>query len=538
MTQKKRIGIMTVCSLAGLFALYLLGSLRAGLNQKEQEDTGGVYETLPPDVSTENPLEYLAEDFTVREGFHSNLPIVVLSIDGELAEYKTFADGTEQVDETVEPYTDGSIYILAAEEGDNYLTDTPVYASQMQIKKRGHSSMAYDKSQYLMKMYCEDGSDNNTEILGMGEGDSWILNGSMADKSMLRNYLSYRIASEIGGGAAAPDSRYCEVLMEKDGKYEYQGVYLLMETVSRGANRVPIDEYKQKNDYTSYIVRRDRFTNFDVMLDTYGRINGLSEEWIGVKYPSEAKLTEKAKRFIEQDFSRIEQVIYSQNENVFRAYDRYIDIDSFVDYFLINEFFGNYDAGEHSTYMYKNSGDKLCIGPVWDFDQAMNNYFQDEMDATVLAFQTKPFFAQLTNDRRFIDCLRTRYSELRKNELSEEHVFAVMDEAVAYLKSAREREWYRWAADYQDGSFTNPHNYYLQDYEQDGEVISRFNDDYLQELYNIRTYLHKHGAAMGQELTKLYDMAEFNSSMSNENELLLLIVMALFLVPSILINRR
>lgn len=538
MSRRKWAVIMTISGFVSLCALCLLGSLRAVMNEDEREAKSGAYESLPTDNSTENPLQYIAEDFTVEDGFCSNLPIVILSMNGEPAEYKTFVDSQEVVYETVEPYIDGTIRIIASEAGQNYLTDEPVYSSLMKIKKRGHSSMSYDKPQYLMKMQDAAGEDNDTEILGMGEGSDWILNGSMADKSMLRNYLSYRIASEIGGNAAAPDSKYCEVLIERNGAYEYRGVYLLMETISRGENRVDIDKFKKKNSYTSYIVRRDRFTSFDVMLDTYGRLSGLSKEWIGVKYPSERRLTEKAKQFIEQDFSRIEQVIYSTNESVFKAYDRYIDIDSFVDYFLINEFFGNYDAGEHSTYMYKNSGGRLYIGPVWDFDQAMNNYFQEEMDPYTLAFQTKPFFAQLSKDERFIDCLKTRYSALRKGVLSEEHVFSVMEEAVAYLKSAREREWYRWAADYTDGSFENPHNYYLQDYIKDDVVVSRFNEDYEQELYTIRTYLHKHGNVIQQELTKLYDSAEVNTSIKNENELLLLIVLVLFLVPSILINRR
>lgn len=538
MSQKRRLGALTLLILLVLIILYLLGCLQSAVNKDEQEAVKGVYESLPADTSTENPLTYIAEDFTVEEGFYSNLPIVILSIEGEITDYKSFSEGPETVDESVEPYTDGSICILDSGTQRNYLTDKPVYTSQMKIKKRGHTSFSYDKPQYLMKMLDADGEENNTEILGMGEGHSWILNGSMADKSMLRNYLPYRIASEIGGSAAAPDSRYCEVLLKKDEGYEYRGLYLLTETVSRGENRVNIDSFKEKNSYTSYLVRRDRFTNFDVMLDTYGRLNGLSEEWIGVKYPSAAKLTEEAKLFIEQDFSKIEQVIYSQDENVFKTYDKYIDIDSFVDYFLINEFFGNYDAGKHSTYMYKNSGGLLHIGPVWDFDQAMNNYFQDEMEPETLAFQTKPFFEQLTKDKRFIDCLKERYSVLRKGPLSEEHIFAVMDETTAYIKSAREREWYRWAADYEDGSFTNPHNYYLQDYTKDDVVISRFNDEYEQELYNIRTYLHKHGKAIQTELTKLYKLAEFNTSLNNENELLLLIILALFLVPSILINRR
>lgn len=540
MSRKRGIQVMAVISLLGIVVLGILSVLRTGMNKEEWNARKGVYETLPEDISTGDPLEHIGNYFLVDEEFHSNLPIVILSFDGRVSEYKTFQEGQEVVYKSVEPYTDGTIRILDNNdsEKENCVSDTPVYTSIVKAKKRGHTSIFYDKPQYLLKMYQEDGLENKTEILGMGEGDTWILNGSMADKSMMRNYLPYRIASEVGGSAMAPDCRYCEVLLETKEGLEYRGVYLLQESIARGENRVDIDKSKEGEAYTSYIVRRDRFTNFDVMLDTYRRLNGLSEEWIGVKYPSEEKLTEKTKAYIEDDFSRIERVIYSESEGVFKAYDRYIDIDSFVDYFLINEFFGNYDAGNHSTYMYKNSGGKLYIGPVWDFDQALNNYYADEMENDTLAFQTKPFYEQLCKDTRFIDALKARYSELREGPLSEEHIVEVIDETKAYLTSAREREWYRWAKDYNDGSFENMHNYYLQDYVVDGMTISRFNNDYEQELYNIKNYLHKHGNAIQIELTKLYDLAEYNTSLKNENELFLLIIMVMFLLPSVLINRK
>lgn len=537
MSQNKNKVIMLSVCLAGLVLLLGLSILRVVI-ESERTQNDGSYQALVPDTSTEEPLAYLREDFTVEEAFHTNLPIVTLSIDGELPDYKGFQDGAEVVAEGVEPYTTGVISVIDGGKNDNYLTDSPIVTSQIRIKKRGHTSYYYDKPQYLLKTMNEDGTDNSVNILGMGEGDSWILNGSMADKSMIRNYLAYRIASEIGGNQMAPDSRFCEVLLEKDGSYEYAGVYLLMETVSRGDSRINIDNYKEKNVYSSYIVRRDRFTNFDMMLDTYGRLNGLSEQWIGLKYPSANKITEQTKQYIENDFSNMERIIYSDQEAVFKIYDKYIDVDSFVDYFLINEYFGNYDAGQHSTYMYKNSGDLLNIGPVWDFDQAMNNYYQDEMDAKTLAFQTKPLFDCLTNDQRFLSALKDRYSKLQSSVLSEEHVYSVIEEAISHLRSARSREWYRWAADYEDGSFTNFRNYYLQDYVRDGIVISRFNDNYQQEIYNIKNYLHHHGLIIQRELTKFTASAEFDSSIKNENELFLVMIMALFLVPSCFINKK
>ena len=538
MLHNKNCIFMLCIGIIGMTLLLGIGVVTKIFLYKDNQNAGNYHELLP-DNSTEEPLAYINEDFTVAEGFHSNLPIVILSLDGEVPEYKSFsATGEENIIENTDPYTTGTVSVIRDENGNNDLSDNPVYYSQMRIKKRGHTSYSYDKSQYLIKTVNEDGTDNESDILDMGAGDSWILNGSMADKSMIRNYLAYRIASEIDGNMMSPDSEFCEVLINRDGTYEYVGVYLLMETVSRGESRIDIEQYKEKNVYSSYIVRRDRFTNFDVMLNTYGRMNNLSEQWIGLKYPSANKITEQTKQYIENDFSKTEQILYAEDETYFKIYDKYIDIDTFVDYFLINEYFGNYDAGEHSTYMYKNSGDLLNIGPVWDFDQAMNNYFAEEIKPAKLAFQTKPIFDRLTKDQRFLTELKERYSKLQRKELSEEHVFSVIDETTDYLKSARAREWYRWAADYEDGSFTNLHNYYLQDYMKNGVVISRFNDNYEQEIYNIKNYIHHHNTVIQGELSKLMKSAKYNSSIKNENELFLIMIMVLFLVPSFYINKK
>ncbi len=538
MLHNKNCIFMLCIGIIGMTLLLGIGVVTKIFLYKDNQNAGNYHELLP-DNSTEEPLAYINEDFTVAEGFHSNLPIVILSLDGEVPEYKSFsATGEENIIENTDPYTTGTVSVIRDENGNNDLSDNPVYYSQMRIKKRGHTSYSYDKSQYLIKTVNEDGTDNESDILDMGAGDSWILNGSMADKSMIRNYLAYRIASEIDGNMMSPDSEFCEVLINRDGTYEYVGVYLLMETVSRGESRIDIEQYKEKNVYSSYIVRRDRFTNFDVMLNTYGRMNNLSEQWIGLKYPSANKITEQTKQYIENDFSKTEQILYAEDETYFKIYDKYIDIDTFVDYFLINEYFGNYDAGEHSTYMYKNSGDLLNIGPVWDFDQAMNNYFAEEIKPAKLAFQTKPIFDRLTKDQRFLTELKERYSKLQRKELSEEHVFSVIDETTDYLKSARAREWYRWAADYEDGSFTNLHNYYLQDYMKNGVVISRFNDNYEQEIYNIKNYIHHHNTVIQEELSKLMKSAKYNSSIKNENELFLIMIMVLFLVPSFYINKK
>lgn len=532
---QKKLCLLGVCVLIILSVMGIC-FLRAYLERQDKAVNKSTYFDLPADPYTEDPLRYLGEDFVVQEGFHSNLPIVIVAAESELTDYKGFKNQEEFLTGE-EPYSKGHIRIIDGGAFDNCITDQPTAESDLLIKKRGHTSFAFDKEQYLLKLTTADGLENDVDILGMGAHDSWILNGSMADKSMIRNYLAYRICAEVS--EVTPDSQFCEVILEKDGQYLYQGLYLMMETVARDDNRVPIDQYREKNLYTSYIIRRDRFTHFDRMLDTYGRLSGISNEWIGLKYPSEGKLTERSQAYIERDFSQIEQVVYSDNEKVFGTYDKYIDINSFADYFLLNEFFGNYDAGMHSTYMYKNSGEPLKIGPVWDFDQAMNNYFLDEMETETMAFQERPFYDRFTKDTRFVKLLQSRYATLRKHTLSHEHICGVIDETTAYIRSAREREWYRWAADYYDDSGESGSNYYLQAYlDDENMLVDRFNDDYDQEIYSIKTYLYKHGRSIQTELRVLDRSTVYDTSLRGENELFLLIIMLLFFMPSVMIIRK
>lgn len=156
-----------------------------------------------------------------------------------------------------------------------------------------------------------------------------------------------------------------------------------------------------------------------------------------------------------------------------------------------------------------------------------------------MAFQERPFYERFTKDKRFVDLLQSRYAVLRKDTLSHDHICDVIDETTTYIRSAREREWYRWAADYYDDSGLNWHNYYLMDYlDDDNVLVSRFNDNYDQEIYNIKVYLYKHGRAMETELRILERSTVYDTSIRNENELFLVIIMLLFFMPSVMIIRK
>ncbi len=203
------------------------------------------------------------------------------------------------------------------------------------------------------------------------------------------------------------------MIKEKDA-YTYQGVYLIGESVKQGLDRVDISKYKATENYNSYMVRRDRYDEESIMLKTYATQNKLSTGYLGLRYPSKIYVTPKMIDYIEKDISKIEKILYSDNSSEFSTYPDYINVDSFIDYFIINEYFGNYDAGNNSTYMYKELGGKLSIGPVWDFDGAVDNFTEKPMNVKAMAFQTAPWFDRLTKDKSFVLKLQKRYAQLRR----------------------------------------------------------------------------------------------------------------------------
>ena len=58
------------------------------------------------------------------------------------------------------------------------------------------------------------------------------------------------------------------------------------------------------------------------------------------------------------------------------GYRKYLDLDSFLRFFLVGEFAGNTDT-YWSVYMYKDRNDgRLYTGPVWDYDLAFDNDYR------------------------------------------------------------------------------------------------------------------------------------------------------------------
>lgn len=443
-------------------------------------------------------------DYTVSQDFVSHLPLVIIDLDGQkIPEAYEYIEDLERVvkKEDIDPYVNANLSVIDNENDINMLSDTPAEESGMQIKYRGNTSIGYLKHQYRIKLIDEDGNNNPQDIMGMGSDSDWVLNTSLADSSLIRNYMVYDICGQFR--PYVPDVKYCEVIMKDGDTYTYQGLYLMMENIKQGTDRVDISDYNPKQDYVSYMVRRDRHDEEEIELNTYATENQLSYGYLSLRYPKSEDATEDVINNVTNDISEIEKVLYSEDEDTFRKYSNYIDVDSFVDYFIINEFFCNYDAGNNSTYMYKDVRGKLEIGPLWDYDNALDNNLKSFMvDPATISFQSQTWFAQLAQSEAFNKKLIKRYRELRQTYFSNDYMEQYIDSLTEYLGNAQKRDWSRWK-----NQNTSKRFELLED--SDGITIDRNSNTYKEEIQRVKDNIEVHAEYIMPELEKLLQDSKY-----------------------------
>ena len=277
------------------------------------------------------------EDFILDEEFVTHLPLVVIDLQGnEIPNiYKWTSDGNGREYNEVglanpDPWVSMSISIIDNDNNENHLTDAPQLTNNGKIKLRGMTSRNYSKKQYGIK-FMDGEEELETSVLGMEADEDWVLSNSLIDLSGVRNYLAMNIGRQIMPYTA--EVRFCEVVFKDGDTYTYQGLYLLSESVKKATGRVEVEDYRDNAATTSYIVCRDRYNKTKLTLSTWASDQQLCYGWFTMVYPKDDMLSESAVSAIEEELSKIEKILYSDDPEEFLKYREYLDVDSFVDYF-------------------------------------------------------------------------------------------------------------------------------------------------------------------------------------------------------------
>ena len=373
----------------------------------------------------------------------THLPLVLIDTGGEAIPGVPIPDADSNIEnDRFTTTADGSTLLRASvsvvdhAEGNNHPADTPTLQSVIDIRVRGNSSRYFDKHSYLVKTLTDDGAaSRDVAMLGMDAFDEWALHGPYLDKTLIRNYMWYNLAGEIMD--YAPNVRFCEVLLNG----VYQGLYVMTETVSSGADaRLKLTEPSKDTVQTSYALRLDRGSGNEVKnIETFSQYALRNLQDMDIVYPGTKWLTPERAAWIAQDFSDFEKSLYSYDYDTEPyAWWEQADMSSFVDYFILNEFTCNYDAGWLSTYIYRDVRGKykMCI---WDFNSACDNYSHPVTEPQHFELQYNVWYYMLSKDEKFINAVIDRYRELRQGILSDEYLCVYMDDVTAWLGDAVER---------------------------------------------------------------------------------------------------
>lgn len=300
------------------------------------------------------------------------------------------------------------------------------YEGTTSIKGRGNNTWTHPKKPYAIKL------DQKASLLGMPAHKRWILLANWKDRTLLRNDAAFWLSRQTGLPYTVR-GQFVELVM--NGKHV--GNYYLCEQIRVDGSRVDID----KED--GYLLE----------IDFYHSVNGdpncfLSKHYrfdYQVKNPDEDEITDAQMEYIRNYVGEFETILRDKAAVRRHEYQNFLDIDSAIDYILVNEVVGNYDIYErgnsHSVFLWKEDGGVLHFGPVWDFDYRT---FVPDYAWEWIGLDKALYYPALMEDPLFQQRLSERWNAVKdKFRL----LPAYIDEMVEYLRLSEEVNTRLWPID-------------------------------------------------------------------------------------------
>ena len=412
----------------------------------------------------------------------SDLPIVIINTNGQ--------------DIPDEPKIAATMQIVDNGPGNRNEITGPFndYDGNIGIEIRGSSSTMFEKKSYGLEIWDENLNDTTASILGMPEEEDWVLHGPYSDKSLMRNFLAFKMGRDLGRYASR--ARFVELVLNND----YRGVYVFLEKIKRDKNRVDIaqlnvDENTGDDLTGGYIVKIDKFDGSNSgggWTSPYrppGYQNPDQVIYFQFDYPKARNITPQQKTYIENYVTAFEDALHNKPSNdLITGYKSYIDLISFIDFAIINEVTRNVDGYRLSTFLHKDKDSKdkkLYIGPIWDFNLGFGNadyYNGSDIEGWAWSMNSNPYayndfwlipfwWQRFLTDPEYVEVLKNRWQELRNGPYKTETILAFIDSTANVLNEAKTRnfqkynilDYYVWPNNYVGGSY-NAEITYLKDW--------------------------------------------------------------------------
>ena len=424
-------------------------------------------------------------------------------------------------------------------------SDEMDYNGYAGVEIRGSSSARdHAKKGMAVKLWNATNQDQEFPLLGLPKDEDWVMYGPETDRSIgLRNFLAYNISRSMGNYASR--TKFVEVFLKDDCNLrnrgesrltmaDYHGVYLLEEKIKRHKKRVDVCKHDGTKDITGgYIFKHDNdnIDKGDVVFPIKKNFNSREKLPMVMIYPKGVKEDlEREVTFLEEYLNGFEMVLKSDRfADPSTGYAKYIDVDSFIDYFLGTEITKNPDAYRGSTYMHKDCNGLVAMGPMWDYNEAFGMCCGYPIEGYMSAGVSGPgqsggsaistngwrfnicedygrckrdpvdgishWYVRLWQDPQFRKKAAERWAELRRDggPLSNAQINANLEEATNYLRPAAIRNYNRWKADIGSRSFRSV----ADQWEHEAKTLREWVIEHMEwmdkELARYKFYTHQAG---------------------------------------------
>ncbi len=371
----------------------------------------------------------------------NGLPVVLIDTDG--------VDIPDKIS-----YVTSTISVLGAEiyGGDD------IYAAAAGIKLRGNSTMGYAKKPYRIKF------DKKQNVFGLGKAKSWVLLANYLDPASIRNDIAYAFGERLntvtqaqtGFSMYVPRMRPVEVYLNG----EFKGLYDMGDHIQVDETRIAIDESGDELDDNDVQLFPEANVGYYLEVEDSSRVLAEYEsegaEYFTISNTNDAGTTlyvqfktpeipsAEQKAYISNYLQTINDLIRAEDESVWD----YIDIDGFIDWYLVNELFKNTDSGFLSSVkMFKDKDGKLSMGPVWDFDLGSGAVAYSDIDDPT-GWRTRneercDWYTHLFAMDSFATAFKARWAKLHEAGAFDA-IFEDINNLTAYLDEAANEDYDLW----------------------------------------------------------------------------------------------
>jgi hypothetical protein len=406
---------------------------------------------LPGPVRSEH---YLALNANVLN-FSSDLPLVVLH---------NYGGGS--VSATAKKFV--MMDVFQPKPARSSLTNTPDLSARAQFKLRGSSTQNYPKGSFALETWDEFDDDKDVSPLGMPPQSDWIFYApNNFEPVLIHNPFIFELSNQIG--RYAPRTRLVEVFLNTAGgpisQANYNGVYVLMEKIKVDPNRVAIDRLEPEHNKPpqvtgGYLLKIDRADPGDSGFSAAGQgILYVDPKEVEIELPQRDPQEQYIRNYFNAFYSALNSANYTDPTS---GYAAFVEVDSWIDHHLLNVLAFNVDALRLSGFFYKPRGEKINMGPLWDFDRALGSTDGRDSNPRVWRAQTGdrgtdffnyPWWGRLFTDPNFWQRYIDRWQELRQDQFSLTNLNAIIETLTGQLREAQPRERTRWGVSPRGGSY-------------------------------------------------------------------------------------